>query len=234
MEVWPSAGWRDRRAMVLLAVLASAGAVLLTGTPAEPCDCRRLPEPSPGIATEAKFIFIGRVFEVRERSEHLIITRETSAETSVRPLERSVIFQLSRAWRGVTSKTFTVNTDWSDCMYPFEAGSDYLVFADIADRGRPYTSTCYRTTPADRAERLLKLLQGPLTGLPDGLAPRQGLAENSLGEHGVTAQGLTAEARLLAQPVSFELVSTTHAEGIEDRITMAPLAARRLQDSFQE
>jgi histidine ammonia-lyase len=80
------------------------------------------------------------------------------------------------------------------------------------------------------AERLLKLLQGPLTGLPDGLAPRQGLAENSLGEHGVTAQGLTAEARLLAQPVSYELVTTTHAEGIEDRMTMAPLAARRLAE----
>jgi histidine ammonia-lyase len=80
------------------------------------------------------------------------------------------------------------------------------------------------------AERLLKLLQGPLTGLPDALAPRQGLAENSLGEHGVTAQGLTAEARLLAQPVSYEVVSTTHAEGIEDRMTMAPLAARRLAE----
>jgi histidine ammonia-lyase len=83
------------------------------------------------------------------------------------------------------------------------------------------------------AERLLKLLQGPLTGLPDGLAPRQGLAENSLGEHGVTAQALTAEARLLAQPVSFELVSSTHAEGIEDRITMAPLAARRLAEMVE-
>jgi histidine ammonia-lyase len=80
------------------------------------------------------------------------------------------------------------------------------------------------------AERLLKLLQGPLTGLPDGLAPRHGLAENSLGEHGVTAQALTAEARLLAQPVSYELVTTTHAEGIEDRMTMAPLAARRLAE----
>ena len=80
------------------------------------------------------------------------------------------------------------------------------------------------------AERLLKLLQGPLTGLTDGLAPRQGLAENSLGEHGVTAQALTAEARLLAQPVSYELVTTTHAEGIEDRMTMAPLASRRLAE----
>jgi histidine ammonia-lyase len=80
------------------------------------------------------------------------------------------------------------------------------------------------------AERAVKLLQGWLSGLPDALAPRQGLAENSLGEFGVTLQGLTAEARLLAQPVSFEVVTTTHAEGIEDRITMAPLAARRLTE----
>jgi histidine ammonia-lyase len=82
-------------------------------------------------------------------------------------------------------------------------------------------------------ERLEKLLQGPLTGLPDGLAPRQGLAENSLGELGVAAQALAAEARLLAQPVSFELVTTTHAEGIEDRMTMAPLAARRLSEMVE-
>jgi histidine ammonia-lyase len=80
------------------------------------------------------------------------------------------------------------------------------------------------------AERALKLLQGPLTGLPDGLAPRQGLAENSLGEFGVALQGVTAEARLLAHPVSFELVTTTHAEGIEERMTMAPLSARRVAE----
>jgi histidine ammonia-lyase len=83
------------------------------------------------------------------------------------------------------------------------------------------------TSAAERAE---KLLQGPLSGLPDGLAPQQGLAENSLGEFGVPVQGLTAEARLLADPVSFELVTTTHAEGIEERMTMAPLSARRLAD----
>jgi histidine ammonia-lyase len=83
------------------------------------------------------------------------------------------------------------------------------------------------------AERLLKLLQGPLTGLPDGLAPRPGLAENALSEHGIAAQGLTAEARLLAQPVSYELVTTTQAEGIEDRMTMAPLAARRLAEMVE-
>jgi histidine ammonia-lyase len=81
-------------------------------------------------------------------------------------------------------------------------------------------------TSAD--ERLLKLLQAPFSGLPEGLAARDGLAEDSLTQFAHTAQGLTAEARLLAQPVSFELASSTHPEGIEDRTTMAPLAARRL------
>jgi histidine ammonia-lyase len=80
---------------------------------------------------------------------------------------------------------------------------------------------------ASAAERTVKLLQAPLTGLPEGLAPRSGLSENSLSEFGVPVQALAAEARLLAAPVSYELVSTMHAEGIEDRMTMAPLAARR-------
>jgi histidine ammonia-lyase len=77
-------------------------------------------------------------------------------------------------------------------------------------------------------ERLLKLLQAPFSGLPEGLAVRDGLAEDSLTQFGHAAHSLTAEARLLAQPVSFELASSTHPEGIEDRMTMAPLAARRL------
>ena len=80
------------------------------------------------------------------------------------------------------------------------------------------------------AERALKLLQAPLSGLPEGLGARPGLADPALSELGAAVQGLTAEARLLAQPVSFELVSTSQHEGIEDRTTMAPLAARRLAE----
>ena len=80
------------------------------------------------------------------------------------------------------------------------------------------------------AERALKLLQSPLTGLPEGLAARPHLAEPALSEFGAAVQGLAAEARLLAQPVSYELASTTQHEGIEDRTTMAPLGARRLAE----
>jgi histidine ammonia-lyase len=82
-------------------------------------------------------------------------------------------------------------------------------------------------------ERLAKLLQAPFSGLPDGLAARSGLHEDALAELGNVGQALTAEARLLAQPVSFELASSTQAEGIEDRVTLAPLAARRLAEMVE-
>lgn len=83
------------------------------------------------------------------------------------------------------------------------------------------------------AERAVKLLQAPLTGLPEGLGARPGLAESALSELGIAVQAFAAEARLLAQPVSLELVSTWQAEGIEDRMTMAPLAARRLAEQVE-
>jgi histidine ammonia-lyase len=83
------------------------------------------------------------------------------------------------------------------------------------------------------AERTVKLLQRPLTGLPEGLAAGPGLPEDGLAEFGIAVQAIVAEARLLAHPVSFELVSTSQAEGIEDRMTMAPLAARRLAEMVE-
>jgi histidine ammonia-lyase len=82
-------------------------------------------------------------------------------------------------------------------------------------------------------ERMMKLLQQPFSGLPDGLAAESGLHEDGLAELGNVGQALTVEARLLAQPVSFELASTTQAEGIEDRMTMAPLGARRLAEMVE-
>lgn len=80
------------------------------------------------------------------------------------------------------------------------------------------------------SERTVKLLQAPVTGLPEGLAAETGLAESGLSELGVPAQALATEAKLLAQPVSIETASTSHHEGIEDRVSLAPLAARRLAE----
>jgi histidine ammonia-lyase len=79
-------------------------------------------------------------------------------------------------------------------------------------------------------ERLLKLLQAPFTGLTDGLGPREDPRHSGLSEVTWTAQAIATEARLLADPVSVVTASSTQAEGIEDRITLAPLAARRLRE----
>ena len=80
------------------------------------------------------------------------------------------------------------------------------------------------------AERTVKLLQRPLSGLPAGLAAEPDTGEEALAEFAGASQAIAAEARMLAHPVSFEVVSTSKAEGIEDRTTMAPLSPRRLAD----
>lgn len=79
-------------------------------------------------------------------------------------------------------------------------------------------------------ERTMKLLDRPWSGLPTGLVAEGGTVESGLSHFAITCEAIAAEARLLAQPVSFEVVSSSGAEGIEDRMTMAPLAARRLAD----
>jgi len=81
--------------------------------------------------------------------------------------------------------------------------------------------------------RTVKLLQAAHSGLPDGLATRAGLAGPALSELGVPAQALAAETRLLAQPVSIETGSSAHHGGIEDRVTLAPLAVQRLADQVE-
>lgn len=79
------------------------------------------------------------------------------------------------------------------------------------------------------AERAVKLLETPWSGLPTGLSVEGG-ADPGLAYLGIAVQALAAEARLLAGPVSTDVVSTAHAEGVEDRATFAPLAARRLAE----
>jgi len=90
-----------------------------------------------------------------------------------------------------------------------------------------YQRIVLATVLSAAAERVVKLLETPWSGLPTGLAASGDPDDAGLAYLGIAVQAIAAEARLLAAPVSFELVSTAHAEGLEDRTTMAPLAARR-------
>jgi len=76
-------------------------------------------------------------------------------------------------------------------------------------------------------ERTLKLLSPRFSGLGEGLVRGEQSWQDGLSELGVAAQAIAAEARLLAQPVSYELVSTMQESGVEDRAALSSLGARR-------
>jgi histidine ammonia-lyase len=83
---------------------------------------------------------------------------------------------------------------------------------------------------AAAVERTLKLLSPRFSGLSDGLVAGGSPWQDGLSELGVASQAVAAEARLLAQPVSFELVSTMQESGVEDRAALSSLGARRLAE----
>jgi histidine ammonia-lyase len=93
-----------------------------------------------------------------------------------------------------------------------------------------YLRVVLATVLTTAGERAVKLLETSWSGLPTGLAASDDPSDAGLEYLGIAVQALVGEARLLAGPVSFELASSAHAEGIEDRTTLAPLAARRTVD----
>jgi histidine ammonia-lyase len=92
-----------------------------------------------------------------------------------------------------------------------------------------YLRVALATVFSAASERSVKLLDTPWSGLPTGLLPRGG-PDLGLSIHAIAAQSLAAEASLLAQPVSFTVLSTAGAEGIEDRASLLPLSGRRVAE----
>ena len=125
------------------------------------CDCIRLRPLSAAVREEAEFIFEGRVLEIVEREEHIRTTRDGGATGEVRPLDRQVVFEVRRAWRGVASERISVTSIVSDCMFNFEMSREYLVFALKGAEGRPTTGICTRTSTISSAEKILTYLGPP-------------------------------------------------------------------------
>lgn len=132
---------------------------------AEGCDCIRLKALSPEIRREAPFIFEGTVVEISERSEHTITTTRDGGQSSVRPLERLVVFEVAAAWNGVAQARFSVLAEMSDCVFPFEIGGRYVVFAQRHQSGKAATSICTRTASSKDAGAILEAL-GPAAYRP--------------------------------------------------------------------
>jgi histidine ammonia-lyase len=77
-------------------------------------------------------------------------------------------------------------------------------------------------------EHVQCMLDPAFTDLPSGLRANDETPQDGLQILANGAAALAAEVRLAAQPVTTEQPTSHIAEGIEDRITMAPAGARRL------
>jgi histidine ammonia-lyase len=79
-------------------------------------------------------------------------------------------------------------------------------------------------------ERIQKHLWSQFSGLPTGLAAREG--DEGLWPLGYTSASLAAEARVLANPVSLDYRGQI-AEGFEDHASMAPLGIRKTEELIE-
>jgi hypothetical protein len=141
--------------LVLLLVLSPVP------SPAGACDCIRLQPLSAAVRKEAPFIFEGKVVEIVERSVHTLRTTSGGGSSEVQPIGREIVFEVTRAWNGVTSKRLTVSADQSDCMFPFAVDHAYVVFAWKDAKGNPATSICTRTIESSKAADVIAALGPP-------------------------------------------------------------------------
>lgn len=149
---------RGQGMVVLVAMAATAAAVQQT---VHGCECERPAPLSTEVRREAPFVFSGTVVEIVERQEHTTTTIPGGATTSVRPLDRSVVFRVAAGWRGVARERFDITDEIDSCLFPFEIGGEYLVFAHVDPRGRTRTDVCTRTMPLEAAAAILELLGPP-------------------------------------------------------------------------
>ena len=63
------------------------------------------------------------MLEISERSEHTITTTRDGGQSSVKPIERTVVFEVAAAWNGVTQARVSVLAEMSDCVFPFRSAA---------------------------------------------------------------------------------------------------------------
>jgi len=149
----------DNAVMRRLLVLAFLLALLQTPGPAGACDCLRLQPLSAAVRKEAPFIFEGKAVEIVERALLTLRTTSGGGSSESTPLGREVMFEVTRAWAGVTTTRVTVSAEGGDCMFPFEVDHTYVVFAWKDAKGGAATSVCTRTTESSKASDVIAALE---------------------------------------------------------------------------
>ena len=128
-------------------------------------------------------------------------TRRTGSGSP--PIPRTIIrvtLSVAESFRGNPGKMAVVETDTSDCAYPFELGGTYLVFAEKI-QGALRVNKCSATRPARMAVTTIQQLRARRDGtaLPDlfGFAGTHAIDTSELGwEQIEPVPGLTVTAEL--------------------------------------
>lgn len=181
---------------------------------------------------------------VVEAREHLAALLERSGlwQTGARNLQDPLTFRCSVTVAGALRDALThverllaveLNASQENPIYI--AAEDRFVSVANTDPASSSAAVDYlrialAPSVTSACERTQKLLQSVWSGLSLGLIAEEGTPDDGLSEFGVASVAIAGEARLLAQPVSHEVVSSSIAEGIEDRVTFLPLSGRRLAE----
>jgi hypothetical protein len=134
-----------------LIVMAGVLLLLLAPAPAAACDCTFKPL-SNAVRADYPFIFEGKVVE--RRFLHPMLTESGIGSGNTQSVDR-VVFDVKRAWNGVTTKRMTVSSVVSDCMFGFELDHTYVVFAWRDEKGQPTTLHCSPTVESSQAAKVL-------------------------------------------------------------------------------
>ena len=142
--------WLLTMEMALKAVMVMAGVLLLllAPAPAAACDCSPSKPLSDAIRTDYPFIFEGKVVDQR-------IVAEAGIGSGSTQLVDRVVFDVKRAWNGVTTKQVTVSTGVWNCIFGFTIGRTYVVLAWKDAKGNPTTSYCSYTVESSQAAKVL-------------------------------------------------------------------------------
>jgi len=134
-----------------MSLLLAALVWVLVPPSAAACDCAYAGAPCKAFE-KTPTVFVGRVVKIST------IDLKTASGDDYK--DRLVSFEVERSYRGLTTKTVEVLSDWnSDCGYRFQEGLRYLVYAyPHSPTAKLTTSTCTRTRPLSEASEDLEYL----------------------------------------------------------------------------
>ena len=134
-----------------MSFLLAALVWVLVPLSAAACDCGYAGAPCKAF-DKTPTVFVGRVVKIST------IDLKTASGDDYK--DRLVSFEVERTYRGLTSKTAEVLSEWnSDCAYRFQEGLRYLVYAyPHGSTGKLTTSICTRTRPISEASEDLEYL----------------------------------------------------------------------------